>query len=141
MTDQVQFPEGSQLSVVKKGEPETTLVVGGFDSIGGTIGSEGKLNTDTVLSDLQVQYGKSALKDAGERELLGRWQPSDVGQVELAAAAEDGIERTFKLRVGTNGQVWTFKAVLASFVMAELEAESGLRFKAKMGINSDEGLA
>jgi len=141
MSDTVKFPEGSQLSVVKTGDAGETIVVKGFDSIGGTIGSEGKLNTDTVLSDLQVQYGKSALKDAGERELIGRWLADDAGQVELNAAAEDGVEREFKLRVGTDGPTWTFKAVLASFVMAELEAESGLRFKAKMGINSDNGLA
>ena len=141
MSDTVKFPEGSQLSVVKTGDAGETVVVKGFDSIGGTIGSEGKLNTDTVLSDLQVQYGKSALKDAGERELIGRWLADDEGQLELNAAAEDGVEREFKLRVGTNGPTWTFKAVLASFVMAELEAENGLRFKAKMGINSDNGLA
>tara|TARA_B110000211_G_C14000287_1_gene518151 strand:+ start:456 stop:881 length:426 start_codon:yes stop_codon:yes gene_type:complete len=141
MIDTVKFPEGSQLSVTKTGEAGETNVVKGFDSIGGTIGSEGKLNTDTVLSDLQVQYGKSALKDAGERELTGRWYATDAGQLELKAAADDGLEREFKLRVGTDGPTWTFKAVLASFVMNELEAESGLRFKAKMGINSDEGLA
>lgn len=141
MSETVKFPEGSQLSVTQTGDGGETIVVKGFDSIGGTIGSEGKLNTDTVLSDLQVQYGKSALKDAGERELTGRWYATDVGQLELKAAAEDGIEREFKLRVGTDGPTWTFKAVLASFVMNELEAESGLRFKAKMGINSDEGLA
>ena len=141
MSDTVKFPEGSQLSVTKTGEAGETIVVKGFDSIGGTIGSEGKLNTDTVLSDLQVQYGKSALKDAGERELTGRWYATDAGQLELKAAADDGLEREFKLRVGTDGPTWTFKAVLASFVMNELEAESGLRFKAKMGINSDEGLA
>lgn len=141
MSDTVKFPEGSQLSVVKTGDAGETVVVKGFDSIGGTIGSEGKLNTDTVLSDLQVQYGKSALKDAGERELIGRWLADDEGQLELNAAAEDGVEREFKLRVGTNGPTWTFKAVLASFVMAELEAEKGLRFKAKMGINKDDGVA
>ena len=141
MSDTVKFPEGSQLSVVKTGDAGETVVVKGFDSIGGTIGSEGKLNTDTVLSDLQVQYGKSALKDAGERELIGRWLADDEGQLELNAAAEDGVEREFKLRIGTNGPTWTFKAVLASFVMAELEAEKGLRFKAKMGINKDDGVA
>lgn len=138
---EVMFPEGSQLSVTKTGDGGETIVVKGFDSIGGTIGSEGKLNADTVLSDLQVQYGKSAQKDAGERELIGRWDSTDPGQQELAAADEDGKEREFKLRVGKNGPVWTFRAVIGSFVMAELEAESGLRFKAKMGINSDEGLA
>ena len=116
MSDTVKFPEGSQLSVVKTGDAGETVVVKGFDSIGGTIGSEGKLNTDTVLSDLQVQYGKSALKDAGERELIGRWLADDEGQLELNAAAEDGV-------------------------MAELEAEKGLRFKAKMGINKDDGVA
>ena len=141
MSDTVKFPEGSQLSVVKTGDAGETVVVKGFDSIGGTIGSEGKLNTDTVLSDLQVQYGKSALKDAGERELIGRWLADDEGQLELNAAAEDGVEREFKLRIGTNGPTWTFKAVLASFVMAELEADKGLRFKAKMGINKDDGVA
>lgn len=138
---EVMFPEGSQLSVTKTGDGGETIVVKGFDSIGGTIGSEGKLNTDTVLSDLQVQYGKSALKDAGERELTGRWLADDPGQIELKAAEADGKEREFKLRVGTDGPTWTFKAVLASFVMNELEAETGLRFKAKMGINSDEGLS
>lgn len=138
---EVMFPEGSQLSVTKAGAEGETIVVAGFDSIGGTIGSEGKLNPDTVLSDLQTQYGKSAQKDAGERELLGRWQPTDAGQIELKAADTDGKEREFKLRVGTNGPTWTFRAVIGSFVMGELEAETGLRFKAKLGINSDQGLA
>lgn len=141
MTDQVKFPEGSQLSIVPVGEAATPLVVKGFDSAGGTIGTEGQLNTDTVLSDDQVQYGKSELKDSGEREVTGRWHATDPGQVEMTAAAADGIEREFQIRVGKAGPVWTFRAVLGSFVMAELEAGNGLRFKAKMGINSDEGIA
>ena len=141
MSDTVKFPEGSQLSVFPVADGADAIIVAGFDSAGGTIGSEGKLNTDTVLSDLQVQYGKSAKKDAGERELTGRWNAADPGQVELKAADTDGKERKFELRVGTDGPVWTFRAVIGSFVMAELEAENGLRFKAKMGINKDEGLA
>lgn len=141
MTDQVQFPEGSQLSIVPVGEAATPIVVKGFDSAGGTIGTENALNADTVLSDEQTQYGKSEQKDSGEREVLGRWYANDAGQVEMKAAADDGIEREFKLRIGKAGPVWTFRAVLASFVMAELEAGKGLRFKAKMGINSDEGIA
>ena len=138
---EVIFPEGSQLSVYPVAEGSEAIVVAGFDSIGGTIGSEGKLNADTVLSDLQVQYGKSALKDAGERELLGRWDATDAGQIELKAAEKDGKQRKFELRVGTSGPAWDFEAVIGSFVMAELEPEKGLRFKAKMGINKDDGVA
>lgn len=145
MSDQVKFPEGSQLSVIPPGgtteSPAAPIVVKGFDSVGGTIGTEGTLNADTVLSDLQVQYGKSDVKDGGERELLGRWHITDEGQIELSKAAEDGIEREFKLRIGKAGPVWSFTAVLGSFVMADLEPGKGLRFKAKMGINSDGGIA
>ncbi|MFK3873108.1 hypothetical protein [Pseudoalteromonas rhizosphaerae] len=141
MTEPVKFPEGSQLSIVPVGEGAEPIVVKGFDSAGGTIGTEGQLNTDTVLSDEQVQYGKSELKDSGEREVTGRWYATDPGQIEMKAASDDGIEREFKIRIGKAGQVWTFRAVLGSFVMAELEAGKGLRFKAKMGINSDEGIA
>lgn len=136
---EVMFPEGSQLKVKPTGVGEA-ITVTGFDSVGGTIGSEGKLNTDTVLSDLEVQYGKSAVKDGGERELTGRWIKTDPGQVELSVAAGDGLPREMTLRVGLDGPVWTFTAVFASFVMAELEAETGLRFKAKLGINNDGGL-
>ncbi|EGI72921.1 hypothetical protein PH505_bb00690 [Pseudoalteromonas distincta] len=135
------FPEGSQLSVFPIADGSEPIVTAGFDSIGGTIGSEGKLNADTVLSDLQAQYGKSDFKDAGERELLGRWDATDAGQIELKAAAADGKQRKFKLRVGTSGPTWDFEAVIGSFVMGELEPEKGLRFKAKMGINKDDGVA
>lgn len=136
---EVMFPEGSQLKVKPTGAGEA-IIVTGFDSVGGTIGSEGKLNTDTVLSDLEVQYGKSAVKDGGERELTGRWIKTDPGQVELGVAADDGLPREMTLRVGIDGPVWTFTAVFASFVMGELEADKGLRFKAKLGINNDGGL-
>lgn len=135
------FPEGSQLSVFPIADGSDPVVIAGFDSIGGTIGSEGKLNADTVLSDLQAQYGKSDFKDAGERELLGRWDATDAGQIELKAAEADGKQRKFQLRVGTSGPKWDFEAVIGSFVMGELEAEKALRFKAKMGINKDDGVA
>jgi len=135
------FPEGSQLSVFPIADGSDAIVIAGFDSIGGTIGSEGKLNADTVLSDLQAQYGKSDFKDAGERVLLGRWNATDPGQVELKAADADGKERKFLLRVGTKGPEWSFTGVIGSFVMGELEPEKGLRFQAKLGINKDDGVA
>jgi len=140
MTD-IKFPDGSQLSITPLADGATPLVIKGFDSVGGTIGSEGELIDDTVLSDEQAKWGASDFKNGGERELLGRWHSDDEGQTELKQAATDKKEREFKLRVGKTGPTWTFKAVVASVVMADLEKGSGLRFKAKIGVNEDGGLA
>lgn len=138
------FPEGTTLSISTENKEGEKKPIAGFHDLGGDIGFDGLLNSSQVLSDVTKQYGKSKRQDGGERDMSGRYEIGDEGQIELKKAASDGKQRSLELTLPAdeNGVVtkWEFEAVFASWKLAKPEETNAMMWVVKAGLNVDGGI-
>lgn len=104
-------------TVLKIGETESAVNVGGLTEIGGIELSADTLDTTTLDSDGGYKSFIGGFKDAGEVSLSGYLEiEASNGQKKMYDAFESGAEQTFAIEFPSSiGAKWAFKGVVTGF--------------------------
>jgi hypothetical protein len=131
------FPEGTKFKIADAVGSSTFIEVFGFDDLG-DLGLEAKLTDVTVLSDDTSKFEKNTRKEGQERDVVFRYEPTDLGQIEVIEACDGGQRRDCEVLL-PSGKKWQFTAVFGDYVVPKPEAGKSLQLIAKIAIEKDTG--
>jgi predicted secreted protein len=119
-------------TVIKKGED----TIGSLTSIGGIEITVDSMDVTTLDSDGGYKESLGTFKDGGEVPLEGFFVADDGGQMALQSSLDSGLAEAYTIEFPTiPAATWTFKGVVTSFKVGDVELDGAINFGATIKVS------